>query len=253
MSASSDTATAAIDKQSKPTYTVDDSALQNIQSIIDKSVLDISVTALDLQTGKSYHYGDAASFTAASIGKLVTAAAFLHRVDQGKATLSQQVGGKTAQEEIQLMIVKSDNTAWHNMKVAVGESAQQAYADSINLTGYNAAANTMTTEDVAKLLSKLAKGSLLSDHSSQLLLGYMQQANYRGYIVAATPDDVTVYHKVGLLEDRVHDAAIIKKGDRSYVLVIFTKSGGAYNFGGAPALFKSITDASLQAFFSSGD
>lgn len=239
------------DTSQQLTYTANESALQDIQSIINNSALGISVSITDLQTGKSYHYGDTASFTAASVGKLVTAAAFLYQVDQGKASLDQQVHGKTAQKQLQLMIVESDNPAWHDMKLAVGTSAQQAYAESLNLTGYDASTNAMTTDDAAQLLSKLAKGSLLSERSTDLLLGYMRQANYRGYIVAAAPNDVTVYHKVGLLEDRVHDVAIIQKGGRSYILAIFSKSGGAYNFGAAPKLFKSITDDTLQAFFGS--
>ena len=233
-------------------YPVDTAALDDIQNIINKSNLDISVSITDLQTGKKYHYGDSSSFTAASVGKLVTAAAFLHQVDQGRSSLDQPVGGTTAREELRLMIVNSDNTAWHNMEMVVGVSNQQTYATSISLTSYDANANTISSDDVAKLLSKLAKGSLLSDSSTNLLLGYMQQANYRGYIVAAIPDGITVYHKVGLLEDRVHDVAIVKKGDRSYAVAIFTKSGGAYNFGMAPSLFKSITDDTLQAFFGTG-
>lgn len=233
-----------------PTYTVNTAALGDIQNVINKSSLDISVSITDLQTGESYHYGDTSGFTAASVGKLVTAAAFLHQVDQNKASLEQSVGGTTAREELRLMIVNSDNTAWHNMEMALGITNQQAYAASVNLASYDANANTISSDDVAKLLSKLAKGSLLSDDSTDLLLGYMQQANYRGYIVAAVPDGVSVYHKVGLLEDRVHDVAILKKGDRSFVMAIFTKSAGTYDFSIAPSLFKSITDDALQAFFS---
>jgi beta-lactamase class A len=231
-------------------YTVDSAALDEIQTVINKysNTLDISVSVTDLQTGKAYHYGDTAGFTAASVGKLVTAATFLHEVDNDAASLSQSVGGTTAQEELRLMLVESDNTAWHNMEMAVTLSAQQAYAESIGLASYDAESNTVSSDDIAKLLTKLAQGTLFADQYTQIMLGYMQQANYRGYIVAAVPDDVTVYHKVGLLEDRVHDAAIIKKDDRSYVLVVFSKTAGAYDFSKASPLFGSITNATLKAF-----
>jgi len=234
-------------------YPVNSTALEDIQEVINKysNTMDISVAVTDLQTGKSYHYGDTASFTAASVGKLVTVATFLHEVDNGSATLDQSVGGTTAKEEIRAMLVDSDNTAWHNMEVAVTLDAQQAYAETIGLTSYSATENTMSSDDVAKLLTKLAEGKLFADQYTQLMLGYMQQANYRGYIVAAIPDGVTVYHKVGLLEDRVHDAAIIKKGDRSYALVVFSKTSGAYDFSKAAPLFSSITKDTLQAFFGS--
>jgi beta-lactamase class A len=78
----------------------------------------------------------------------------------------------------------------------------------------------------------------------------MAQANYRDYIVAAIPSDVTVYHKVGILDDHLHDAAIIKKGSRSYVLVIFSKdNSGGYDYNRGAQLFGAITGKSLLAFF----
>jgi len=254
--ANSDSSSNAAETETQASkYTVNNTALDDIQEIINKygNTIDISVSVTDLQTGKSYHYGDSSSFTAASVGKLVTVATFLHEVDNGSAALDQSVGGTTAKEEIRAMLVDSDNTAWHNMEMAVTLDAQQAYAQTIGLTAYNAADNTMSSDDVAKLLTKLAEGKLFADQYTQLMLGYMQQANYRGYIVAAIPDGVTVYHKVGLLDDRVHDAAIIKKGDRSYALVIFSKTAGAYNFSKAAPLFSSITEDTLQAFFSSSN
>ena len=254
--ASSDSASSNTETEAQATkYSVDSTALDDIQEVINKysNTMDISVAVTDLQTGKSYHYGDSASFTAASVGKLVTVATFLHEVDNGSATLDQGVGGTTAKEEIRAMLVDSDNTAWHNMEMTVTLDAQQAYAQTIGLTSYNATDNTISSDDVAKLLTKLAEGKLFADQYAQLMLGYMQQANYRGYIVAAIPDGVTVYHKVGLLEDRVHDAAIIKKGDRSYALVIFSKTGGAYDFSKAAPLFSSITKDTLQAFFGSSN
>jgi hypothetical protein len=58
-----------------------------------------------------------------------------------------------------------------------------------------------------------------------------------------------VYHKVGYLADRLHDAAIIKRGDRSYVLVIFSKASGNYNFTRGASLFGSITESTLKVFF----
>jgi beta-lactamase class A len=77
----------------------------------------------------------------------------------------------------------------------------------------------------------------------------MQQADMRNYIVAAIPSGTDVYHKVGYLADRLHDAAIIKRGDRSYVLVIFSKSSGAYDYYRGSQVFGEITETSLQAFF----
>ncbi len=235
---------------SKPAYTVDNQALDGIQPLIaNNSDMDISVSMTDLQTGKTYHYGDTASFTAASVGKLVTAATFLNNVEKGTEELDEPVGGTTAQDEIEKMLVDSDNTAWDNMTSDVTLAAQQTYAESIGMTSYQTNGNTVSSNDIAMMLAKLSEGKLFNNAHTQLVLGYLQQANYRDYIVAAIPDGVTVYHKVGFLEDRLHDAAIIKKGDRSYVLVIFTKSStDSYDFTRGTALFGDITKISLKAF-----
>lgn len=242
---------ATVQTASARTYKVNSQSLAAIQGVVDQHPeLDLSVSLTDLQTGKAYHYGDSSSFTAASVGKLITTATFINKVEKGTASLSQTVGGYTAKTEIQKMLVDSDNTAWKNMEEAVGLSTQQAYAESIGITSYDATQNTVSSSDIALLLTKLSSGKLFNDDNTGLVLSYMAQANYRGYIVAAIPDGVNVYHKVGLLEDRVHDAAIIKKGDRSYVLVVFSKAkSGAYDFSEAPTLFEKITTDSLQAFF----
>lgn len=237
-------------KQITPAYTIDSQSLAAVQSLIaQNSDLDISVAMTDLQTGKTYNYGDSSSFTAASVGKLVTTAAFMHMVEKGNASLDDSVGGTTAQKELELMIVNSDNTAWHNMEQVVTLAGQQEYADNLGLLSYNANTNTISSANIATLLAKLCGGKLLDNEHTSLLLSYMERANYRGYIVAAVPSDVTVYHKVGLLDDRLHDAAILKKGDRSFVLVIFSKSQGAYDFSRGATIFGGITSNAMQAFF----
>lgn len=232
-----------------PVYTANNAGLEAVQAALNNSSLDTSVSITDLQTGKTYHYGETASYTAASVGKLVTAVTYLNKVENGDASLDDLVEGVSARSQLEKMIVKSDNVAWLAMEHAVTLSAQQAYARRIGLTGYNAEANTMTTDDVATLLAKLSSAKLVGNDNTQLLLSYMEQANYRAYIVAAVPSGVTVYHKVGLLEDRLLDVAIIKKGDRSYVLAIFSKSNSNYPFSQGVTLFGSITEATLQAFF----
>lgn len=230
-------------------YRADTDALNRIQSTVDSSRLAISVSVVDLQTGQQYQFGSNDPFTAASIGKLVTAAAYLRMVETGQADLNDNIAGQSARTQLEKMIVKSDNPSWHNIREAVTAKRQQAYAKSIGLESYNASNNTMTSSDVALLLSKLASGHLLNTEYTQLLLSYMKEANYRGYIVDAAPSNAAVYHKVGLLEDRLHDAAIIKEGDRSFVLVVFSKSAGIYSFSEGVALFDSITKAASEAFF----
>jgi len=212
--------------------------------LTSKKTLDTSVSITDLQTGKTYHYGDDAAYTAASVGKLVTTAAYLHKVELGQLQMTN-----TEKTYIQKMLVNSDNNAWHELEAFLTLDAQQAYGTEIGMASYQAEDNIMTSNDISILLSKLARYKLLNNSDTNMVLGYMSQANYRNYIVSAIPSDVEVYHKVGFLSDRLHDVAIIKKGDRSYVLAIFSKSSGAYDFSAGSTYFGNITDATLKAFF----
>lgn len=233
-------------------YTLNESSLKDaINNILsDNTNLDTSVSIIDLQTHKQYHWGDEASYTAASIGKLVTATAYLRNIELGKARLSDNVGQTDAKTQLTRLITKSDNTAWQQLNAAVTKQGLEKYAKSLGLNAYTSTDNTMTSSDIALLLEKLASQKLLNKEHSEFLLSLMKEADMRSYIVAAIPDNAEIYHKVGYLADRLHDAAIIKRGDRSYVLVVFSKSVGAYDFYRGSQFFGEITKASLTAFFS---
>jgi hypothetical protein len=71
------------------------------------------------------------------------------------------------------------------------------------------------------------------------------------YLVAGSPTPETTYHKVGYLSDRLHDAAIIKKGDRSFVLVVFSKASGTYDFSRGASFFSDIASSTSIIFFGS--
>jgi beta-lactamase class A len=233
-------------------YSIDESVLNSsVQSLLDQnSDLDTSVSITDLQTGKTYHYGETASYTAASIGKLVTATAFLHKVEAGQVSMDDDIGGSTARNQLTQMITVSDNDAWEALNENVTHDGLKAYATSIGMTTYDPTDNNMTSDDIALLLTKLSSQKLLNTEDTAFLLSLMKQANMRDYIVAAIPDGTDVYHKVGYLSDRLHDASIIKRGDRSYVLVIFSKSmTGSYDFTRGSTFFGEITKATLSSFF----
>lgn len=235
----------------EPQYMLDDNALGNkLQAILsENNDLDISISITDLQTGQRYHWGESASYTAASIGKLVTAMAYLRLVETGHASLDDTIGDVSARTQLSRLIKKSDNVAWQKLNDIVTHEGLAAYARSIGLTSYSSETNTLTSNDCALLLSKLASQKLLTADHTAYLLSLLKEADMRNFIVAAVPAGTDVYHKVGYLSDRLHDAAIIKQGDRSYVLVIFSKSSSAYNFSRGSAVCKSITGATLQAFF----
>ena len=223
----------------------------NVQAIIAQNPdVEIGVAVVDLKTGNRQSYGVADSFEAASTAKLITAADFLHHVEDGNANLSDTVNGNSAQYELQQMIEVSDDDAWAALNDTLGHADLATYAASIGLVNYNVDANTLPATDIATLLQKLYAQQLLNQANTALLLGYMAQANYAQYIGAVVPQNAQFYHKAGYLEDRVHDAGIIDDGTHAVAIVIFTKNAGDdENASPAqPTAIQQIAAAILKAY-----
>jgi beta-lactamase class A len=196
-----------------------------INSVVQENPgIDVGVVTVNLKTGQTDRYGIFDPFEAASCAKLVTAVDFLHHVEVGDYTLSDNFGGLTARQQLKKMIEVSDDYAWLSFNTELGHSDLLAYANSIGFTDYNPDKNTMPASDIALLLQKLYTGKLLNKQNTTLLLSFMASANYRQYIDAVVPGDVNFYHKTGLLEGRIHDAAIIGDSQHPIVLVVFTKN-----------------------------
>jgi beta-lactamase class A len=223
---------------------------QQINSIISQnSAIDISVNLIDLDNNQAEHYGVNETFQAASTAKILTAAYFLHQVEVGQESLNETINSNTAQYELQQMIVVSDDTAWAALDTDLGYTNLQDYAATLGITDYQAYNNVLSSGDIALTLQKLWDGSLLNSTDTQLLLSYMKQANYRQYIVPAVPSDDTIYHKIGLYQDNVHDAAIITDGQHAFVIVIFTNGNGTYNWPGRATIMQNITKPALSTYF----
>lgn len=222
-----------------------------INKVINSSSLEIGVSIIDTTNNTHYNYGlGSTDYIAASTTKLLSATLFLHDVEQGQYNLSDPLGDSSAQDELQKMIIDSDNDAWTDFNDLLGHPSLLQYAKTIGMNSYNPDANTIASDDLASLLNRLYQGKLLNSQHTKLLLSYMKQADYTQYIVAAIPSSVQVYHKAGYLDDRAMDAAIIDNGKHPYVLVIFTKdpSGTGYDQTAGQQAFHDITSATLPVF-----
>lgn len=221
----------------------------SIDEILAKySGMQVSVTVTDLSNDKSFHYGVDESYVAASTTKVITSIVFLQQVETGEQSLTEFINGESAQSLLQRMIVNSDNDAWKTLNSHLGYDTLQTWGQYMGLNSYDSTANTINTDDLALVLTKLYKGELIDTTNTRQLLAYMKEANRTEYIVNAVPSSVNVYHKAGWLDDRAHDAAIIDDGKHKYVLVIFSKVDGFYDPQIGQLLFKDITDATLKAF-----
>ncbi len=220
-----------------------------IQEIIKKNkAYDVGVALQDISTGDHRAYGSKSRFTAASTGKLLTAAAYYHEVEAGKRKLSTVIGSRTAQEHLRLMINQSNNDSWVRLELYLGLQTITNYAASINCD-YITNGNTITAASMASFLSDLYSGKLLNEAHTKQLLSYMQHTNWETLIPAAVPDGITVYHKYGLLSWVIHDVAILAKGDKAYALTVYT-AGKDYNSNSArEAIIAAVTKAAVAQLF----
>ena len=208
----------------------------------------VGVALLATDGGELHQYGVEEPFEAASTAKILTAAAYYSLVEEGSASLDDPLGAYTSGFQIQAMVQDSNNDSWSLLMDAVGLPRLSDYAASLDIT-YDAEVNTLSTADMAHLLAELFEGRLLNQQHTEQLLSYMQDTNYEDLIPAAVPDAVTVFHKYGLLDDELHDAAILSSAEGSYVLVVYTKGADLSDVPQRTAVIHEITEAVTAALF----
>ncbi len=209
-----------------------------------------AATLIDLDTGTAYNAGNyTQNYEAASTAKLVAVFDYLHQVELGKTALTKTIQGDTAQDLIQRMIVNSDNDAWTKLNMYLTMKQEQAYANSLGLTGTVLQVNNIqfTTASMAKLLQLLYQGKLLSPQNQALVYGYMAHTTMNKLIPAALPVDATIYHKYGQIDGVLHDAAIVQYQGHNFVLVVYTDNpaGTSGQSGTQTNLIHAVTSAAL--------
>lgn len=218
--------------------------------IASQTSLNASATLIDLQSGAEYDAGAYQNrFEAASTSKLVAVFDYLHQVELGKATLTQNISGDNAQDIIMRMIVYSDNNAWARLNSYLSLRQEQAYLNDIGVSAIIQPGNLQfSTPNMAKLLQLLYQGKLMNDTHRQLVYGYMSRTTVTNLIQAVLPPDVTVYHKYGQVDGVLHDASIIQYQGHAYVLVIYTNNpdGTTHQSAGQVNLIHAVTTAAFK-------
>jgi beta-lactamase class A len=243
-------ATETVQAEEPAKKTVDMTALKPaVEQITKKYPYNTSVVVIDLNSGNSMQSGDSAPYVAASTTKLLTALFYLHRIEEGKEDLNQIIAGKTAEEQLKLMINRSDNTAWAQLNGYLRSANLQEFAHAQGLDSFNATKNTLTSDDMAKLLAKIYKKELLNADHTKLLFSWMQNTSEERFIPPAITANSKLYHKAGYLNDRAHDVAIVDNGTTPFALVIYSKSyNNTYDFNLGQKLFKQITSQVITTY-----
>lgn len=236
--------------QPPPKKVVDTSGLAAaIDQINAKYPYNTSVAVVELNSDKLIQTGDTYPYVAASTTKLLTSLYYFHKVEAGEEKLIKNIGGKTAQEQMRLMINQSDNAAWNQMNTYLSKASLQVFAHQQGLSSYDAEKNTMGSADMAKLMAKIYRRELANEQHTALLFSWMQKTSEERFIPAGIPKGLTMYHKAGYLPDRVHDVAIVDNGSTPFVLVIYSKSyTAAYDYAVGQKIFKQITAQTLNTF-----
>lgn len=139
-------------------------------------------------------------------------------------TTSTQV---SVDECLPKMIIYSDNICGKFYLDYGRDNGIYKYLSSSGYTNTDLGRGGLKTSpsDVAKLLSSVAQNSLVSPTDSQQLYSLMSQQAHRNKIPAGVPS-LEVANKTGEIHPpngpNSHDAAIIKEGGNTYVLVIMT-------------------------------
>jgi beta-lactamase class A len=213
----------------------------------ENSGVDISVATVSEDNGMQL-FGNQRTYDAASISKLITAAAFLHKVDADAVTLQHQISGKSAVYWLRAMIEDSDDEAWLHLNNYLTHAYLKSYAKSIGMSTYDTETNNISAADIALLLQQLYDGDLLENRRRTLLLHFMENANYRDYIVASTPKNYSVMHKVGLTGGFLHDAAVISTNNKWLVLVVMIDGHGTYDWHTNSSVMHDVTKNALDIY-----
>ncbi len=205
---------------------------------------DYGVAALDLDTGETVSVNGDKSFPMASTVKVAVAAAYLQQVDFGRRSLDDRIGGQTARQLIEVMLIRSSNPAtdllirdlggpgaiqtWvefnriSNMRI--DRTIARLLADRRDLWDVR---DSSTPNAMVAMLNRIDRGKLLSARSRAYLLATMARCatgknRIRGLLSPLTP----VAHKTGTLNNYTSDVGFITLPDGRRLAVAFFARGG---------------------------
>lgn len=169
----------------------------------------------------------------ASTIKLFIAYGVYSRIDAGALTLASRVrSGLTVAQCLRAMIEPSDNFCADDLRALVGTSWLNAFLVTQGYPGTQFSAGiekTTTASDAARLLTRLARGTLLSTGSTARLLTQLETQVWREAIPAGLPKGVrqaskpgTRMRPSGMVQT---DAAIVWGAKTRYVLTVFGSNG----------------------------
>ncbi|MBM7868346.1 serine hydrolase [Heliobacterium gestii] len=221
---------------------------QQIQNYLNTRPGQVNLFVQDVTTGAKMDIGGDEIHRTASTHKVPTVMYLYRLAAQGKVDLDAKLtytsqyyrqgtgilqtkpyGGQYTLRELgRLSIVYSDNVAWAMLLDYLGRDNVNTFMRSLggNVTGSDAKGYFITTpRDMGKYL-----GALLLFRDAQPQLGgeifhAMENTIFNDRIPAKLPTGTVVAHKIGSLDDSIHDVGIIFANNRPFILSIYSKNG----------------------------
>ena len=250
----------------------------DLAALATASPMDVSATCIDLTNGATASIAGMQQHPAASMIKLLIAAAFFDQAQLGLIALDDEytlepgdiVGGTgslqgrgagttiTYGEAVTRMISESDNVATNILIDELGMTTINSTAIKLGLTGTqlqrkmmdeNAIAagidNYTSSDDTAKLLQQAYEGTLISADASAYIMDALRQQTDSEGILGGLPAGTPFAHKTGTLGYAKHDAGVVE-GDHPFVLAVLCSSSDAVDTGSALGLMAEIGSAAYN-------
>lgn len=217
---------------------------------------EVGIVIKDLRFNWEISYNKDKLFPSASLAKVPIMAACFLAAKEGRIQLDQQVvlrnsdkfSGSgilkdirpgatfTVEELIGLMVEDSDNTATNILTSMVGINYLNRVFNSLGLKNTSLSRriadfslrdrgieNYTTPEDIALLLERIYRRSLISKDLSEKCLRVLKLQRVNDRIPKYLPVDVTVAHKTGLERSVCHDAGIVFSCKGDFLICVLTK------------------------------
>lgn len=187
-----------------------------------------SVFVYDLKTERTASVNIEEKYASASLYKLFLVEALEQKLpyDQWQWTW---VGNSSVADCVETMLKSEDNPCAQELGDFIGWDKIEELNKKSGYNGTTVAGDNgreTNAKDLGEFFARLKKGQILSDNARRFVFDALyQQSPSKG--IAKGCKQCRTANKLGELKDVAHDAGIVTRGSRDYVLVVLSE-GGSY-------------------------
>jgi len=236
--------------------------LAELQAYLSATGGSFGVYLEQLSSGRTIAVGQDTSMEAASVIKLPVSVYLLQQVDAGQVKLSDKVklepkdfmggtgilyGSAKAGDEITYqdlladLIRQSDNTAWQALQRVLDPAKIDSFAAAQGAPDCHQLSDQCTARQAGQLLSKLARGGLLSVDSTNRLLQLLETTVFNDRINYYL-SGVSIAHKIGIDGNVINDCGIVYSSTGAFTICVFTRTADQ------PTGIQAIRDIARAAY-----